>query len=36
MNTLSDKDLERVIEETEDLFTEIEEEEGDWSDEDPF
>ena len=33
MNTLSDKDLQRVIDETDELFKEIEEED-EWSDED--
>lgn len=33
MNTLSDKDLQKVIDETEDLFTEVEDEE-EWPDED--
>lgn len=33
MNTLSDKDLQKVIDETEELFTEVEEEE-EWSDDD--
>ncbi len=35
MNTLSDDDLQRVIEETEDLFTEIEPDEEDEWDDDP-
>ena len=34
MNTLSDKDLQRVIDETEELFTEVEDD-TDWTDDDP-
>jgi hypothetical protein len=37
MNTLSDKDLEKVIDETDELFTEVEPDdvEDEWIDEDP-
>lgn len=33
MNTLPDKDLEKVIEETEDLFKEVDEDDPSWEDE---
>lgn len=36
MNTVSDKDLEKVISDTDELFKEVEVEDEDWTEEDEF